>query len=231
MTGPRTRARRRSAMAATYRAIPDSALSGGGPTIHPYREPTGAAAPAPPDPRPDGREPPGHGARGVGADGPPGRGGALRRGGADLRRGRPRRRHSPGRRLPNASHRADRRGGRGARAVRPAGRRPELGLGTVVAAARLKVVASLPGELRGRAARMGERSAWTRPARSPGRNRSPSSRPSAARCGRSTRVEIRYRSARAWRRGAWIRWASSSRPAFGTSSPSPAAPAPCARSA
>ena len=63
----------------------------------------------------------------------------------------------------------------------------ELGLGTVLAAAQLKVDAALPPELRSRAVRMRERFHLDAPgwfAREG--NRSPTSRPSAGRSGRSS---------------------------------------------
>ena len=95
----------------------------------------------------------------------------------------------------------------------------ELGLGTVVAAARLKVLAALPPELRTRASRLVERFHLDAIRLVPGRRaRAPPRGPVRGRLG-GRRVEIDYeRGDRTVAPGRSSRSGSSSRPASGTSS-------------
>ena len=105
----------------------------------------------------------------------------------------------------------------------------ELGLGTVVAAARLKVLAALPTELRGRASRLLERfhldaAGWFRAGESV-----PHLATIAQCVWDGQRIELDYERADAIVTRTSTRWASCSRPASGTSSrPTAARSAPTA---
>ena len=119
-----------------------------------------AAAPAP-DPGRHDRRPARRGAGGLGPDRPSRRRGAGRRGHPGLRGARPARRHPPDRRLPDAAHRHDDRGGRRAVPVRAPGRRRRARAGH----GRRVVAAQGPGRAPGRAARPGEPAARAVPPR------------------------------------------------------------------
>ena len=158
------------------------------------REPTGAAAAAPPDQREDDRQPAGDRARGVGAHDLPRRRGAVGRGRAHLRRGGSGRRRPARRRLSHPPHRAHRRGGRGAGPVRASGRGVRArASGPCWPPPSSRSTPRCRPSCAAAPCACGSASTSTRPAGSRARNRSPTSRRSAGRCGRSSGSEIRYR--------------------------------------
>ena len=121
------------------------------------RWPTRLAIAPSADPRQSHRGAAGARARGLRSDHLSRRGCSEPGGRPDLRGAWSVRRHPARGRVSDAAHRPDDAGSGGTLPVRPSGPAAALGLGTVVTAARLKVLAALPPELRATCSRISQR--------------------------------------------------------------------------